>query len=73
MYGYKYYSLSILLHRVEWKILRLVWIAFYKNEDNSECRIAMLPKDVIKHIIKFVGVQAESNAPNANSKFVLKL
>ena len=53
---------------LEWKIIRLIWIAFYKNKSNVsnnvnnkitrdcwDCWVAYLPKDIIKYMIKFIG------------------
>ena len=40
-----------LYDRVSWSIERLIWMAFYKNEENNECLIAQLPKDIVKRII----------------------
>ena len=46
-----YCSISILFDReIDWKIIRLVYIAFYKNESNKNCFIGQLPKDLIKYI-----------------------
>ena len=39
---------------VEWKQLRVFWIGFYKNVKNKQCLIHRLPKDIVKHILKFV-------------------
>ena len=35
----------------EWKIEKLLWIAFYKNEKNEKCLIATLPKEIVTHIV----------------------
>ena len=45
---------------IEWNVERLIWIAFYKNSDNTkynynDCLFAGLPKDLIKCIIYLVG------------------
>ena len=40
---------------LQWKIARLIWIAFYKNTKNDKCVIDRLPKDVINFILTFVG------------------
>ena len=41
---------------LQWKIARLVWIAFYKNEKNDKCFIDKLPKDILtNYILKFLG------------------
>ena len=36
-----------------WKRERQVWIAFHKNNENGQCYFALLPKDIIKHILSF--------------------
>ena len=44
---------------ISWDIERLIWIAFYKNNNNNinnGCLLAKLPKDLIKCIIGFVGI-----------------
>lgn len=38
--------------KIDWSIERLLWIAIYKNKDNSECGLALVPKDIIKSILK---------------------
>ena len=53
---HKYFSFNILLHCVKWDIIRIIWIGFYKNDNNDKCLLNLLPKDVIKHIVKFVGI-----------------
>ena len=38
-----------------WNIERVIWIAFYKNEDNTECNFwPNLPKVIVAEILKFV-------------------
>ena len=37
-----------------WSIERTIWIAFYKNNDNQQCLIQNLPKDIVCYIISFV-------------------
>ena len=34
-----------------WSVERIVWIGYYKNQDNDSCFVDKLPKDVIKLII----------------------
>lgn len=41
---------------IEWNIVRLIWIAFLKNDDNDKCMIRLLPKDIVNHVIKFLGL-----------------
>ena len=59
------YLLNIIDSYLEWERVRLLWIAFYKNrnENKNGCYFGELPKDLIKHIIKFVCIQ-----PNDTSK-----
>lgn len=45
----------IALFMLPWKIERIIWIAFEKNENNSDCFFTVLPKDLLKHILAFVG------------------
>ena len=46
---------------LQWKIARLIWIAFEKNENNDKCYMAKLPKDIItNYIFKFIGHNDQS-------------
>jgi hypothetical protein len=47
-------NINILHFKVEWKIQRLFWIAFIKNNDNNICYISKLPKEIIHYIIKII-------------------
>ena len=61
MQGHNYYSMSILFNgEIDWKIIRLIWIAFYKNESNKDCFLGKLPKDLIKYIIELIGINDEN-------------
>ena len=41
-----------------WNIERVIWIAFYKNEDNTECDFwPHLPKVIVTEILKFVSIR----------------
>ena len=40
----------LLSESIDWKIERLLWIAFYKNENNESCLIQLLPKDILSCI-----------------------
>ena len=42
---------------IDWKIVRLIWIAYFKNDDNckEKCYFYKLSKDVINHLIKYLG------------------
>ena len=68
MQHYNYFSFNILLYRISWKILRLMWIGFYKNENNSSCYLYLLSKDEILHIIKFIGIQSNKNDSDSEYK-----
>ena len=47
---------EIIANRLQWKIARLIWIAFYKNETNKKCFLSQLPKGIItNYILKFIG------------------
>ena len=48
----KYYTLR---GHVEWKVERIIWIGFNKNEGNDKCLIGRLNKDVVRLISQFVG------------------
>ena len=52
---YEYFLFKINVNYIEWKQLRLIWIAFYKNDDNDKCLMKIISKDAIKHIITFLG------------------
>lgn len=39
--------------KLSWEIHRLLWIGYYKNQDNDNCIFSQLSKDIIKKIIKF--------------------
>ena len=63
MFGKNYYSFNILLCGFKWEIIRIIWIGFYKNDNNNDkCFIATLSKDLIKHIIKFIGNPTKASA-----------
>lgn len=59
----KWLYFNISYNYLEWDIIRLLWIAFYKHGMNRMNRmngytanhIGELPKDVIKYIIEFMG------------------
>ena len=41
-------------HRfLQWKIVRLVWIGYYKNRGSTSCLISNLPKDIVQYILLF--------------------
>ena len=39
---------------LETKAERIIWIGFYKNDQNKDCLINQLPKDLIKCILSFL-------------------
>ena len=45
---------------VLWKQIRLIWIGYYKNNENNNCLIRFLPKDIVKQIIIITGYQLEN-------------
>ena len=46
----------------------MLWIAYLKNENNNECIIAQLPKDIIRHIIEmFTGIHIMIDSNDNNS------
>ena len=49
--GKNYFGLNIIVHYVEARIERIIWIGFYKNKDNNKCLIHRLPKDLIIYIL----------------------
>ena len=51
----KYFTFNIYTHYIEWKHARIIWIAFYKNNQNKKCFIDTLGKDVVKIIFNFLG------------------
>ena len=48
------YSPGKIFYGLEWKRIRLIWIAFLKNDDNDKCLIKLLPKDVLKCIVNLL-------------------
>ena len=60
MHKNNYCSITMLFDReIDWKMIRLIWIAFYKNEGNKMCYISKLPKDLIKYTIALIGNAAK--------------
>ena len=43
---------------IEWKLERIIWIGYYKNDqnnhDNHQCLLAKLPKDVVLYMLMFL-------------------
>ena len=40
-----------LIKSEDWQRIRLIWIAYNKNNNNNKCYFAQLPKDIIYYII----------------------
>ena len=57
MHDHFYWSFDVFSNYgfIDWKIERLIWIAFLKNDENDKCLIKKLPKDIVKHVMKFLG------------------
>ena len=62
----KHFIFDVYIHYTEWNVERIIWIGFYKNNDNNECFIHQLPKDLIQHVFKFVGKICPPNNSNDN-------
>ena len=39
----------------QWEKERIIWIAFYNNDDNEKCLIKWLPKDIVFYMLQFLG------------------
>ena len=52
-YEKKYFCFE-LVAEISWEMQRIIWIGYYKNEQNNKCLIALLPKDVVKLIFKML-------------------
>ena len=39
---------------ITWDFERLIWIGFEKNQNNDECLLSQLPKEIIVHILTFL-------------------
>ena len=55
LYQKNYFHLNIYTNYIESKIERIIWIGFYKNNENDKCLIKTLPKDLIIHILYLLG------------------
>ena len=58
LHGKNYFCLNVYVHYIEARIERIIWIGFYKNNDNKKCLIKTLPKDLIIYIIDLLGKQS---------------
>ena len=61
LHGKNYFDLNIYIHYLEEKIERIIWIGFYKNNENNKCLIKTLPKDLIIYILDLLGKQSMKN------------
>ena len=48
---------------IPWNLERHIWIAFWKNENNDNCYIQNLPKDVVTHILLFLRIEKSNENP----------
>ena len=48
---------KFLANTLEWRIERLVWIGYWKNDENEQCLLNHLSKDVIMLMLAFVGTK----------------
>jgi len=39
---------------MQWESQRIIWIGFYKNQENEKCMFGSLMKEIIKYIIQFL-------------------
>ena len=53
------YGYFTIYHRVNWDAIRLIWIAFYKNNKNNKCKFDNLGKDTIMYILHFLLIATE--------------
>ena len=48
-------NINILINCIDWKIARIIWIGFYKNDRNEKCFISHLGKDIVLFILRYLG------------------
>ena len=53
-----YFGFQLFKPGLSWKIERVIWIGFYKNDKNNECKIDLLPKDIVKVILDMLPNQS---------------
>ena len=58
MKQYTYFSLTA---RNDWNVVRLIWIAYYKNELNDKCHFDQLPKDIVICIVNLLRTSLWAN------------
>ena len=52
--NYNCFHFNLINYFIEWRIEKLLWIAFEKNNKNNDCFFDLLPKAVIKYILTFL-------------------
>ena len=62
-----HFIFDVYIYYIEWDVERIIWIAFYKNNENNQCFVHQLPKDLIKHVLKFLGKISVPNNPRGNN------
>ena len=67
MQEYKYFIFKIYVHYIEWNQARIVWIGFYKNENNPKCLIAKLPKDIVKQLFEYLPIVNKVSLGQSNN------
>ena len=60
-YKRNYCFFHIYTHNISSKVEKLIWVAFYKNENNNKCLIKKLPKELIIDILRLLGKQLIQN------------
>ena len=66
----KHFIFDVYIHYIEWNVERIVWIGFYKNNENNQCFIHQLPKDLINYVFKFLGKISASNNNHFSRPFI---
>lgn len=46
---------------LKWDTVRIIWIGFYKNDNNDSCFVDRLPKDIVLNIFHFLILDKEKN------------
>lgn len=46
-------SFEISYQKIEWEVERLVWIGYLKNDDNDDCFVSQLSKDLVCFILSY--------------------
>ena len=61
-----YAKFDVCVHYIEWKQERLIWIGFFQNDNNDNCLIDQLSKDLILYILYLLG----NRKPNQETRFI---